>query len=170
MAPEFELKDSNGKAHKLSDFKGKWVVLEWMNYDCPFVKKHYDASVKNMQKLQKAYTDKGVIWLSICSSGEGKQGYMTQEGAAERLEAQGAQPTALLLDPSGKVGRSYGARVTPEMRIIDPKGNVVYSGAVDSVRSKDPADIEGADCYISQVLDAVMAGKASPVKSNRGYG
>jgi peroxiredoxin len=164
------LTDSNGKSHKLSDFKGKWVVLEWMNYDCPFVKKHYDASHKNMQQLQKTYTDKGVVWLSICSSAEGKQGHMTQEGATERLEKEGANPTALLLDPTGKVGRAYDAKVTPEVRIIDPKGNLVYSGAVDSKRSMNPADVPEADNYIQQVLDAVMAGKASPVKSGSGYG
>jgi peroxiredoxin len=169
-APDFELKDSNGKSHKLSDFNGKWVVLEWMNYDCPFVKKHYDASVKNMQTLQKTYTAKGIVWLSICSSAEGKQGYMDQELAAKRLEEQGAKPTALLLDPTGTVGRAYGAKVTPEMRIVDPKGNVVYSGAIDSVRSKDPADVEGATNYIAQMLDAALDGEEVEATTNKAYG
>ena len=169
-APDFELKDSNGKAHKLSDFKGKWVVLEWMNYDCPFVKKHYDGSVKNMQKLQEAYTAKGIVWLSICSSAEGKQGYMTQEVAAKRLVEQEAKPTALLLDPTGKVGRAFGARVTPEMRIIDPKGQVVYTGAIDSVRSTRASDIEGATNYIAQMLDAALAGEEVEPTTNKAYG
>jgi len=169
-APDFELKDSNGTAHKLSDFEGKWVVLEWMNYDCPFVKKHYDGSVKNMQTLQKTYTAKGIVWLSICSSAEGKQGYMTQEGAAKRLIEQGANPTALLLDPTGEVGRSYGAKVTPDMRIVDPKGNIVYSGAIDSVRSKSAADIEGATNYIAQMLDTALAGEEITAMANKAYG
>lgn len=169
-APDFELRDCAGKAHKLSDFKGKWVVLEWTNYDCPFVKKHYDKSVKNMQTLQKDYTAKGVVWLSICSSAEGKQGYMTPEGAAQRKADEEAHPTALLLDPKGEVGRAFGAKTTPDMRIIDPQGKLVYSGAIDSVRSKDPADVKGATNHIAQVLDAVLAGKEPPVKATRPYG
>ena len=169
-APDFELRDCAGKAHKLSDFKGKWVVLEWTNYDCPFVKKHYDKSVKNMQTLQKTYTDKGVVWLSICSSAEGKQGYMTPEGAAKRKADEEAHPTALLLDPKGEVGRAFGAKTTPDMRIVDPEGRIAYAGAIDSVRSKDPADIKGATNYIAQVLDAVLAGKAVPVAATRPYG
>ena len=145
-------------------------MIEWTNYDCPFVKKHYDASHKNMQTLQKTYTDKGVIWLSICSSAPGKQGHMTPEDATKRLADQGAAPTALLLDPTGEVGRSYAARTTPEMRIVDPKGKLVYHGAIDSVRSKDPADVKGATNYVAQVLDAVLAGKEPPVTGKRPYG
>lgn len=169
-APDFTLKDVNGTDHKLSDYRGKWVVLEWMNYDCPFVKKHYDESVKNMQTLQAHYAQKDVVWLSICSSGEGKQGHMTPDQGKERLAERGAKPTALLLDPSGDVGLLYEAKVTPEIRIIDPDGNIAYTGAVDSVRSKDPADIEGATCYISQVLDAGLAGEEIPVAETRAYG
>jgi peroxiredoxin len=169
-APDFELRDCAGKAHKLSDFKGKWVVLEWTNYDCPFVKKHYDKSVKNMQTLQKTYTDKGVVWLSICSSAEGKQGHMTPEQAAKRKADEEAHPTALLLDPKGEVGRAFGAKTTPDMRIVDPEGRIIYAGAIDSVRSKDPADVKGATNYIAQVLDAVLADKAAPVAATRPYG
>ena len=141
-----------------------------MNYDCPFVKKHYEASVKNMQTLQKTYTAKGVVWLSICSSAEGKQGFMTPAVATERKATQGANPTALLLDPTGEVGRAYGAKTTPDMRIIDPKGRLVYSGAIDSVRSKDAADIQGATNYVAQVLDAVLAGKEPAVTATQPYG
>ena len=169
-APDFELTDQAGKAHKLSDFRGKWVVLEWTNYDCPFVKKHYHDSHKHMQALQKTYTDKGVVWLSICSSAPGKQGHMTAEQAAKRMADQGAGPTALLLDPTGKVGHAYRARTTPEMRIVDPKGHIVYRGAIDSVRSKDPADVEGATNYVAEFLDAALAGKAPAPASNRPYG
>jgi hypothetical protein len=134
------------------------------------VKKHYDKSVKNMQALQKTYTDKGVVWLSICSSAEGKQGHMTPEQATKRKTDQEAHPTALLLDPTGEVGRAYGAKTTPDMRIIDPQGKLVYSGAIDSVRSMDSADVKGASNYIAQVLDAVLAGKEPPVQATRPYG
>ncbi|MGE0191542.1 MAG: redoxin domain-containing protein [Planctomycetota bacterium] len=170
MAPQFTLADSNGTEHSLADFKGKWVVLEWVNYDCPFVKKHYDASHKNMQTLQGTYTAKGVVWLSICSSGEGKQGYMTQADAARRLGEQGGKPTALLLDPLGDVGRAYGAKTTPDMRIIDPQGHIVYAGAIDSLRGKDPAEVAGATNHVAEVLDAVLAGKPVPYAVQPPYG
>ena len=169
-APDFTLTDASGTSHSLSDFRGKWVVLEWTNYDCPFVKKHYDASVKNMQTLQTTYTGKGVVWLSICSSAEGKQGFMTPDVATKRKAEQEAQPTALLLDPSGEVGMQFGAKVTPDMRVIDPQGRIVYSGAIDSVRSKDPADIASATNYVAQVLDAGLAGQPVSVSANQPYG
>ena len=145
-------------------------MLEWVNYDCPFVKKHYDASVKNMQTLQTTYTGKGVVWLSICSSAEGKQGFMTPDVATKRKAEQGAHPTALLLDPSGDVGMKYGAKTTPDIRILDPEGTLIYMGAIDSVRSKDPADIAGATNHVTAVLDAVLAGKAPPVSATQPYG
>ncbi|MCA9313957.1 MAG: redoxin domain-containing protein [Planctomycetes bacterium] len=169
-APQFTLTDSNGTEHCLEDFKGKWVVLEWMNYDCPFIKKHYDPSHKNMQTLQSTYTAKGVVWLSICSSGEGKQGFMTQEDAARRLGEQEAHPTALLLDPTGDVGRAYGAKTTPDMRIIDPQGRIVYAGAIDSLRGKDPAEVTEATNHVAAVLDAVLAGKPVPYAVQPPYG
>jgi peroxiredoxin len=169
-APDFTLTDSSGTKHSLSDFRGKWVVLEWTNYDCPFVKKHYNSSVKNMQTLQKAYTAKGVVWLSICSSAKGKQGYMTPAEATKRKAAEGASPTALLLDPSGDVGRLFGAKVTPDMRVIDPKGRIVYTGAIDSVRSKDPADIKGATNHVAQMLDKALSGATLTPMATRPYG
>ena len=169
-APDFTLKDVNGTAHNLSDFRGKWVVLEWTNYDCPFVKKHYHDSHKNMQRLQAAYTEKGVVWLSICSSGEGKQGYMTPEQGQKRVEKLGAKPTALLLDADGKVGRLFGAKTTPEMRVINPKGEVVYVGAIDDKRSANPADVSESENYIETILDAVLAGNDCPINATRPYG
>lgn len=169
-APDFELSDVNGKAHKLSDYKGKWVVLEWMNYTCPYVKKHYDESHSNMQKLQKTYTDKGVVWLSICSSGEGKPGYMTPEEGKAAFEERKAAATALLLDPTGAVGHKFAASVTPEIRIIDPQGRVVYSGAIDDIRSAKASDVEKAKNHVAAVLDAVLAGKAEPYSVTRPYG
>ena len=170
LAPAFTLTDSTGAERSLAEFRGRWVVLEWMNYDCPFIKKHYDASHRNMQTLQTTWTEKGVVWLSICSSGEGKQGYMTQEDAARRLGEQGAHPTALLLDPTGDVGRAYGAKTTPDMRIIDPRGRIVYAGAIDDVRSKDPADVVGATNHVAAVLDAVLAGRPAPYAAHPPYG
>ena len=167
---DFELKDPAGTTWKLSDQRGKWVVLEWMNYDCPFIKKHYDASHKNMQTLQSTYTGKGVVWFSICSSAEGKQGFMTPEQAAERLKAQEASPTALLLDPTGEIGRRFGAKVTPDMRIIDPEGKVAYSGAIDSLRGKDPAEVKEATNYIATFLDAVLADQGRPFAVHPPYG
>ena len=169
-APDFTLKDVNGTAHKLSDFKGKWVVLEWTNYDCPFVKKHYHDSHKKMQSLQATYTAKGVVWLSICSSGEGKQGYMTPESGKKRVADLGAKPTALLLDADGTVGRLYGAKTTPDMRVINPKGEFVYVGAIDDKRSANPAHVTESNNYIEAVLDAVLAGEACPISVTAPYG
>ena len=167
---DFELKDPEGATWRLADQRGKWVVLEWMNYDCPFIKKHYDASHRHMQTLQRTYTGRGVVWFSICSSAEGKQGYMTPEQAAERRKAEQAAPTALLLDPTGDVGHRFGAKVTPDMRIIDPKGNVVYSGAIDDIRSKDPADVAEATNYVATFLDAVLADQGRPFSFHPPYG
>ncbi|MGE0191541.1 MAG: redoxin domain-containing protein [Planctomycetota bacterium] len=166
----FELKDPAGKPWRLEDHRGKWVVLEWVNYDCPFVKKHYDASHRNMQTLQSTYTAKGVVWFSICSSGEGKKGYLTPEQATERLKSEGAAPTALLLDPEGDVGRLLGAKVTPDVRIIDPEGKVAYAGAIDSLRGKDPAEVKDATNYVATFLDAVLADQGRPFAFHPPYG
>ena len=167
---DFTLKDVDGKEHKLSDFRGKWVVLEWVNYDCPFVKKHYETTYKNMQTLQKTYTGKNVVWLSICSSAEGKQGYMTPESGKRRYQEVGSKATALLLDPDGKVGRAMGAKTTPDMRIISPKGVLTYTGAIDSTRSTRASDIPESKNYVKIVLDAVLAGEEPPVKETQPYG
>lgn len=167
-APEFELKDINGKSHKLADFKGKIVVLEWFNDGCPFVKKHYTSD--NMQKLQREFTGRGVVWLSINSSAEGKQGAHTPEEYKKVLSEWKAAPTALLLDREGHVGRMYGAKTTPDMYIINKEGVLVYQGAIDSKPSADPADIASSKNYVKEALDQLMEGKKVTVASEKSYG
>ena len=144
-APAFTLMDHLGEKHTLDQYKGKWVVLEWVNFDCPFVKKHYVSN--NMQNLQKTYTDKGVIWLSICSSSKGKQGFLSSDEISSRIESHGAKPTAYLIDADGSVGKLYNAKTTPHMFVISPDGNLVYKGAIDSVPSTSPDDVVGAENY-----------------------
>lgn len=167
-APEFSLKDSKENPQKLSTYAGKFVVLEWMNPECPFVKKHYSGG--NMQKLQKEYTAKGVIWLSIISSAPGKQGYCTGPQAEANRKDQKAFPTAVLLDPSGEVGQKYGAKTTPHIFIINPEGKVIYAGAIDSIRSTNSADCSKADNYVRETLDAALAGKPVSHPSTPPYG
>jgi peroxiredoxin len=168
QAPEFSLPASDGKTYNLSDYKGKWVVLEWTNKNCPFVKKHYGSN--NMQKLQETYIHKGVNWFSICSSAPGKEGYMTErETTRHRVEA-GIRSTASLLDPQGKVGKMYGAKTTPHMFIIDPKGIVVYAGAIDDHNSPNASDIPKSKNYVSAALDEALAGKPVTTASTQPYG
>jgi peroxiredoxin len=167
-APEFTLTDSEGKTHKLSDFKGKIVVLEWVNFDCPFVKKHY--SVNNMQNLQKDYTSKGIVWLSICSSADGKQGNFKGQELKDRLKKENFAATAYLIDEDGKVGTSYGAKTTPNMFVIDAKGNLVYSGAIDDKASADSEDIKTSMNYVKSALDNVLAGKKVSTSTTKPYG
>ena len=167
-APDFTLNDSNGKSHKLSDFKGKFVVLEWLNHGCPFVRKHYDGG--NMQKLQKEYTGKDVVWLSIVSSAPGKQGNMTPDETNKTKGEKGSAATAVLLDGDGKVGRLYNAKVTPELYVINSEGVLVYMGAIDDIKSVDPADIAGAKNYVKQALDEAMAGKEVSEPVTTAYG
>lgn len=167
-APAFTAADSSGKSVSLSDFKGKTVVLEWLNKGCPYVKKHYGSG--NMQRLQKEWTAKGVVWLSVVSSAEGKQGFVTGPEADADTEASGAAPTAVLLDPSGKVGRLYGAKTTPHMFVIDGGGVVRYAGAIDSDSSADPASVASAENYVSGALAAVLAGKPVKKASTKPYG
>uniref|UniRef100_A0A7V2ZHT6 Thioredoxin family protein n=1 Tax=Ignavibacterium album TaxID=591197 RepID=A0A7V2ZHT6_9BACT len=167
-APDFRLKDSNGKEHSLSDFKGKVVVLEWINYDCPFVKKHYDS--KNMQSLQEKYTAEGVIWLAICSSAPGKQGNFSPDEINKRSKNHNAKFTAYLIDEDGKVGKMYGAKTTPHMYIIDKDGKLVYAGGIDDKASTDVNDIKTAKNYISTALDEILEGKKVSVQSSTPYG
>src|SRR5689334_12934216 len=167
-APAFTLDGSDGKPHSLADFKGKWVVLEWTNNECPFVKKHYGSG--NMQKLQKTYTGKGVAWLSVISSAPGKQGYVTAEHANELTKERGASPSAVLLDPDGKVGRAYAAKTTPHMFVIDPKGMLVYAGGIDDTPSPDPEDIAKSKNFVAAALDAALAGKPIATASSTPYG
>jgi peroxiredoxin len=167
-APPIELKNSNGKAVRLDSFRGKYVVLEWVNFQCPFVGKQYGSG--NMQRLQKAYTEKGVVWLTICSSAKGKQGYMTETGARQLAKERGAVPTHMLLDPTGTVGKEYGAKTTPHMFVIDPKGILVYNGAIDDKPSTDKADVPGATNYVVAALDQSMAGKEVETPATQPYG
>lgn len=167
-APDFTLKDSNGKEHSLSDFKGKWVVLEWVNFGCPFVRKHYNSG--NMQELQKAYTAKGVVWLSICSSAPGKQGYYDGEDLRSEIKEHDSHATAYLVDPEGTVGQMYEAKTTPHMYIVNPEGVLVYAGGIDNIASTNKDDIKKASNYVRENLDAALDGKALPVKSSKPYG
>ncbi|HKP97156.1 MAG TPA: thioredoxin family protein, partial [Fibrobacteria bacterium] len=168
LAPDFSLPDAAGKSHSLSEYRGKWVVLEWVNYDCPFVKKHYGSG--NMQALQKASREKGAVWLSINSSAPGKQGHFEGRELAKRMADLKAQPDAYLLDPDGKVGRAYQAKTTPSMFVIDPDGKVIYAGAIDDKPSTDQEDIAGARNYVQAALDAGLAGKPVATASTTSYG
>ena len=167
-APDFTLKDTSGTEHTLSSFKGKYVVLEWVNYGCPFVKKFYSNG--DMQALQKEWTGKDIVWLSICSSAPGKQGYMTTEEAVETNKEKDASGTAYLIDDDGTVGKLYGAKTTPHMYVVDPEGTLIYQGAIDSVRSTNSADIPGAENYVVNALNAAMAGEAVDPASTQPYG
>ena len=167
-APGFTLVDSNGAKHNLADLKGKVVVLEWVNFECPFVGKHYGSG--NMQKLQKAYTGKGVVWLSVNSSAEGKQGYYAPEKINALMKEKGAAPTAYLIDTDGTVGRAYGAKTTPHMFVVDPKGTVVYAGGIDDTASTDQADIATAKNFVGAALDEELAGKPVTTASSAPYG
>ncbi len=167
-APAFTLVDTNGTSRSLAELRGKVVVLEWFNHDCPFVKKHYKSG--NMQKLQKQYTAEGVVWLSINSSAPGKQGNVTPADANELTTAKGAAPTAVLLDPDGAVGRLYGAKTTPHMFVIDQQGVLRYAGAIDSLPSTDQEDVPKATNYVAAAVDAVRAGKPVEVATTQSYG
>ncbi|MBT5872155.1 MAG: thioredoxin family protein [Candidatus Latescibacteria bacterium] len=167
-ALDFELTDTDGRSVKLSDYRGMHVVLEWINYDCPFVRKHYESG--NMQALQKKYTDKGVIWLAICSNRPGSQGNFENAEIERRRKNHGSTVTAYLRDDDGSVGRLYGATNTPHMYIVNPAGTLVYMGAIDSIASSRQSDIEEADNYMTLSLDAVLEGKAVPVSATKAYG
>lgn len=167
-APDFSLAAASGKTVKLSDFKGKTVVLEWLNHGCPFVRKHYDSG--NMQSLQRTYTGKGVVWLSIISSAEGKQGHVDAKGAAADKVSNKSSATDILLDPTGTVGKTYEAKTTPHMYVINPQGVLVYQGAIDDKASADPADVKSAKNYVAAALDATLSGKTVAIGSTKSYG
>ena len=166
--PDFSLTSSDGEVHNLSDYRGKYVVLEWTNYDCPFVRKHYSSG--NMQALQREYTGKDVVWLSICSSAPGKQGHFSNEIIQQRGAEWKVAPTAYLIDAEGRVGKWYAAKVTPHMYVIDPRGRLVYQGGIDDIRSTDVVDIEKATNYVRAALDAHMAGGKVSVRTSKPYG
>ena len=167
-APDFTLTDCSGKKVSLSDFKGKVVVLEWVNHNCPFVAKHYGSG--NMQKLQADATAKGVVWLSISSSAPGKPGYASPADASKKCTETQSAATAYLLDETGEVGKTYGAKVTPEMYVIDANGVLVYHGAIDDKKSTNPGDIAGAKNYVAAALDEVLAGKPVSTPKSDPYG
>ena len=167
-APDFSLPDAKGNSHSLSQYKGKYVVLEWFNPECPFVKKHYGSD--NMQKLQEQYTSKGVVWLTIDSNAPGTEGSITPEQAQKITASWKTHQTALLLDPEGKAGRAYGAKNTPNMVIIDPDGKIAYEGAIDSKASPNPADIPSSTNYVKAALDESLAGKRITTPQTKPYG
>lgn len=168
QAPSFSLEDTDGTTHSLSDYEGQFVVLEWLNFGCPFVGKHYDSG--NMQQLQQTYTDKGVVWLSIVSSAPGTQGYYPPEEMKQQKKAHNGNMSAILLDPSGEVGKKYGAKVTPHMYIISPEGELLYKGGIDDKPTTDVSDIEGATNYVKKALDEAMNGEEVSVKTSQPYG
>lgn len=167
-APDFTLTDLHGKARHLSDYRGKFVVLEWNNPDCPFVNKHYGSG--NMQALQREYGKKGVVWLTINSSAKGKQGYYEPAALEKWLGSEKWAAQAYLRDTDGKVGRLYGAKTTPNMFVIDPKGTLIYAGAIDDKPSTKKADVATAKNYVRACLDAAMAGKTVAVHATVPYG
>jgi peroxiredoxin len=167
-APAFSATDTEDRTRSLDEFKGQFVVLEWFNDECPFVRKHYDSS--NMQRLQTEWTERGVVWLTVASSAPGKQGYRTPEQARAIVMKREAAPTALLLDPDGTVGKRYGAKTTPHLFIINPEGRVIYAGAIDDRPSPDPADLQGATNYVNQALQEATAGQPVSVAETQSYG
>jgi len=168
VAPDFTATDSNGQKHSLSDYKGKFVVLEWFNPSCPFVKKHYNSG--NIPNLQKQYTSKGVVWLAIDSSAPGKEGNFPPQGLNAFMADKGGSPTAIFADTDGKLGHLYGAQTTPHIFIVDPKGILIYQGAIDDTPSADIEDIKTAQNYVSAALDAAMNGKPIVVSTTKSYG
>ena len=167
-APAFTAPDTAGRSRSLAEFEGKVVVLEWWNPECPFVGKHYGSG--NMQKLQKEWTGKGVVWLTVNSSAAGQQGHVDGPRAMSLMSERHGASTAVLLDPTGAVGRTYGAKTTPHMFVIDAKGTVVYAGGIDDKPSTDTADVATAKNYVAAALAEVTAGRPVTVASSQPYG
>jgi peroxiredoxin len=167
-APDFSLTDSKGKTQSVSQYKGKYVVLEWFNPECPFVKKHYGSG--NMQKLQDEFTGKGVVWLTIDSSAPGLEGNLTAEQANAKMTEWKTKQTAFVLDSEGKAGRSYGAKNTPHMFVINPEGKIVYEGAIDSKATPNPADIATSTNYVKVALEESLGGKTVSNAMTKPYG
>ena len=167
-APDFTLTDAAGKAVRLADYRGKFVVLEWTNPECPFVRKHYNSG--NMQQLQKEWGAQNVVWLAINSTNQSSYEYKTPQQMGEWMSAKGARPSAALVDGTSATGRAYGAKTTPHMFVIAPDGNVIYSGAIDDRRSTNPADAQGANNYVRAALTEALAGKPVTVAATAPYG
>ena len=171
-APAFTAVDTRGASHSLDAYRGRWVVLEWVNHSCPYTKKHYksvDGRPGNTQAMQRDYANR-VVWLSVVSSAPGKQGFTTAEEADELTREKGAAPTAVIRDTAGTLGRLYGARNTPQYAIIDPQGVLRYAGAIDDRPSSRVKDIEGATNYVRAALDAGLAGNPIAVTQTQPYG
>ena len=167
-APEFTVEDTHGEEISLRDLEGQIVVLEWTNHQCPFVGKHYGSG--NMQALQKEADEQGVMWISIISSAPGQEGSVTAEQANELTVSREAAPNAVILDPTGEIGKLYGARATPHMFVIDEQGTLQYMGAIDSIPTAQISDIESAENYVRTALDQVMAGEPVSTPATRAYG
>jgi peroxiredoxin len=167
-APAFSATTADGRTVNLAEYKGKTVVLEWTNHDCPYVRKHYGTG--NMQAQQKAATAQGVVWLQVISSAPGQQGHVDGAGAQKLNADRGAVPTATLLDPKGELGKLYGAQTTPHMYVIKPDGTLAYKGGIDSLATPDKADIARAEPYVTEALAAVAAGRKVEKASTRPYG
>jgi len=167
-APDFTATDSHGRVQRLSDYKGKFVVLEWHNQGCPYTRKHYESG--NMQRLQKEWTAKGVVWLSVISSAPGTQGYVTAAEENDYLGKMKAAPSSVLLDPTGAIGHLYAAKTTPHMFIVDPKGTLIYNGAIDDHPTSDASDILASRNYVSAALQEALAGKPIREAATRPYG
>lgn len=167
-APGFTATDVEGQAVNLSDYAGKTVVLEWTNHDCPYVKKHYGSG--NMQKTQETATAEGVVWLTIVSSAEGKQGYVTPDEAKALTTERNAKPSDVILDTDQAIAKSYDAKTTPHMFVIDGAGKLVYAGAIDDKATSDPADIAGAQNLVLAALGDLKAGRAVATPESEPYG
>ncbi len=167
-APDFTLSDLSGEKHELSEYKGKYVVLEWVNFGCPFVKKHYGS--ENMQKLQKEFGEQDVVWLSICSSAPGKQGNETPDAAKEGISKYGWAASAYLVDEDGKVGRLYSAKTTPQMFVVNPEGTLIYAGAIDDKPTPNPATVKGSNNFVKAALTEATTGKPVTVPTTKPYG
>jgi peroxiredoxin len=167
-APAFSVTDASGKAVSLADFKGKTVVLEWVNPGCPYVRKHYDSA--NMQATQKGATDKGVVWLAVNSTAQGQSDYKKPADMAAWMQSQKAAATHTLMDSDGKIGKAYGARTTPHLYIVDAKGTLAYAGGIDDKPSSDPADVKTAKNHVNAALGDLQAGKPVAQATTRPYG
>jgi peroxiredoxin len=167
-APDFTATGSDGKAYHLADYRGKFVVLEWHNNGCPYTQKHYESG--NMQRLQKEWTGKGVVWFTVISSAPGTQGYVTADQENAYVEKMRAAPTAVLLDSNGEVGHLYDAKTTPQMVVIDPQGKVIYDGAIDDHPTTETSDIPQSKNYLDLALKQATAGKQVEITTSRPYG
>ena len=167
-APNFSATGSDGKTYRLADYRGKFVVLEWHNNGCPYTQKHYDSG--NMQRLQKEWTERGVVWFTVISSAPGKQGFVTADQENTYKQKMQAAPTAALLDPSGEVGHLYEAKTTPQMVVINPQGTIVYAGAIDDHSTSDSSDIPKSKNYVDLALSEATGGKPVGIPTSRPYG